>query len=447
MGVIQRKVGPYVAATLLSPKVERTVLAAAELRRKLGRRSHRVSYFHQADDPYSHLAAQLLSRLRENYQVEIDIHLVSAPDDAAAPERALLVAYSRKDAADVAPHYGLEFTDGGRQPGPHIVGRANRILASALSSSWAGELMGEVGRARGTHDEEALAALASAHGQTSGLEAEAVVADGTKLRAQLGHYLGATFYYGGRWYWGPDRLHYLENRLEALGLRRSGPGLLVEPPTVEAGPGSGQGFVLEYFASLRSPYTAIVADRVFGLAQRTGLALDIRPVLPMVMRGLPVPRAKRMYIMRDAKREADRFGIPFGRISDPVGRPVERALAVYPLALELGRQVDYLHSYFELVWSRGVDAGADAGLRRIVEGAGMSWEEARRRLTRDEWRTDAEDNRSVMFEMGLWGVPSFRLSGPEGQPPLCTWGQDRLWLLENEITRRAALADTAGSRA
>lgn len=77
----------------------------------------------------------------------------------------------------------------------------------------------------------------------------------------------------------------------------------------------------------------------------------------------------------------------------------------------------------------------------------MSWEEARRRLTRDEWRTDAEDNRSVMFEMGLWGVPSFRLSGPEGQPPLCTWGQDRLWLLENEITRRAALADTAGSRA
>ena len=42
--------------------------------------------------------------------------------------------------------------------------------------------------------------------------------------------------------------------------------------------------------------SAIVADRVFELAQRTGLALDIRPVLPMVMRGLPAPKVKRMYI-------------------------------------------------------------------------------------------------------------------------------------------------------
>jgi len=42
--------------------------------------------------------------------------------------------------------------------------------------------------------------------------------------------------------------------------------------------------------------------------------------------------------------------------------------------------------------------------------------------------------------MGLWGVPSYRVRGPAGEPDFVTWGQDRLRLVENEIRRRAALA-------
>jgi hypothetical protein len=44
----------------------------------------------------------------------------------------------------------------------------------------------------------------------------------------------------------------------------------------------------------------------------------------MVMRKLPVPRQKALAFVRDAAREARYHGIPFGRIADPVGRPVER---------------------------------------------------------------------------------------------------------------------------
>jgi 2-hydroxychromene-2-carboxylate isomerase len=40
-------------------------------------------------------------------------------------------------------------------------------------------------------------------------------------------------------------------------------------------------------------------------------------------------------------------------------------------------------------------------------------------------------------ELGLWGVPSFRLRGAGGEPDLCVWGQDRLWLIAAEIRRRA----------
>ena len=41
--------------------------------------------------------------------------------------------------------------------------------------------------------------------------------------------------------------------------------------------------------------------------------------------------------------------------------------------------------------------------------------------------------------MGLWGVSSYRLCGPEGEPDLEVWGQDRLWLVATEIRRRASL--------
>ena len=36
---------------------------------------------------------------------------------------------------------------------------------------------------------------------------------GRREREALGHYLGGTLYYAGEWYWGIDRLPYLEERL------------------------------------------------------------------------------------------------------------------------------------------------------------------------------------------------------------------------------------------
>lgn len=39
--------------------------------------------------------------------------------------------------------------------------------------------------------------------------------------------------------------------------------------------------------------------------------------------------------------------------------------------------------------------------------------------------------------LSLWGVPSYRLSGGEGEDDLAVWGQDRLWLIAAEIRRRA----------
>ena len=54
---------------------------------------------------------------------------------------------------------------------------------------------------------------------------------------------------------------------------------------------------------------------------------------------------------------------------------------------------------------------------------------ARDQLETDRWRAEAEANRAEMMALGVWGVPSFRVGD------VITWGQDRMWLIEDELKR------------
>jgi len=431
--LVSRALGAFTSAPLRDAR--RWV---AERRRRARGEPHRVLYFHQVDDPYSHLAAQLLDPLVARYDVAVEPQLVGPPPDAAAPERERLQAFARKDAADVAPGYGLAFPRCG-PPAPERVEYAQRLLAGVGPGDFAACSV-RVGSALWSGDAAALEALAR---EIPPLEADAtrsLLAAGSQRRARLGHYLGAMFHYGGEWYWSVDRLHHLERRLASLGARRPGsdptpiaprPDFREQPP-----PETSERLTLEFYPSLRSPYSYIALERVFALPQRYPLELRLRPVLPMVMRGLPVPRQKQLYIVLDTRREAEDAGVPFGRICDPVGRPVERGLALFPWARERGRAAELLLSFARGAFAEGIDAGTDAGLRRVVERAGLEWEPARQQLEASAWREELEANRKELLAMGLWGVPSFRLIGAAGAPDFCTWGQDRIWRVEEEIRRR-----------
>jgi len=140
----------------------------------------------------------------------------------------------------------------------------------------------------------------------------------------------------------------------------------------------------------------------------------------MVMRGLPVPAAKRRYIVSDAAREARLQDIPFGAIVDPVGMAAERALAIGMSLPADGSDVAFFRSFMTAVWAEGVDGASDKGLAYILEAAGLPGRLARV-VPEDGWRARAERNRQDMLLAGSWGVPTFRVSG------VTLWGQDRLW--------------------
>jgi hypothetical protein len=70
------------------------------------------------------------------------------------------------------------------------------------------------------------------------------------------------------------------------------------------------------------------SERSRKLIARSGVTAKLRPVMPMMMRGVSAPVAKQRYIVMDAARQARARGVPFGRIVDPFGEPVRRAFAM-----------------------------------------------------------------------------------------------------------------------
>ena len=400
-----------------------------DITRRFARRPRRVDFYFQVDDPYSYLLAQLLPELTARHQLEFAFHLVPPPEPDMNPEPERRTRYAVLDARALARRYQVDFpTAGPESVAPAAVVRANQLLARSRSFADQVEAACAVGDALWRGDDAALAATLD-HYSFVPADAVATITGPNRLeQARRGHYMGAMLYYLGDWYWGVDRLHYLEERLAAAG--SPGEPTLRRRPHLQPGNAVGAHnprLTLDYFFSFRSPYAYLALARTLDLAERYPLDLRIKPVLPMVMRKLKVPRAKTMYIVFDAKREADRLGIPFGRICDPVGLGVERCMAIFAHADAVGRGREFLLAATRGIWAEALDVADDGDLARIVASAGLDWSDACAALADSTWRAAAEANRSDLLAAGMWGVPSYRLGS------YIAWGQDRLELLEDEI--------------
>lgn len=396
-------------------------------KRKGGRMN--ADFFFQVDDPYGPLALPLLAALAARHNIALRLHLVPPPNAAAAPEANRLAALGARDAALLARALGLGAAATSIPSATQVV-RAQRIAAAALDQAQAADALIAIARACQSPDADArLDRLAETYGTRDAGSTEALMQAGAARRDACGHYLGSVTHFEGECYWGVDRLHYLETRLRAADGTTAPPlcpvldlGALPALPPAETPPR------LDFYLSFRSPYTLIAAERIGALAEAFGADLRLKFVLPMVMRGLPVPRAKRMYITLDTKREASRHRIRFGTIVDPVGLGVERGLAVLHQAIGHGRGLAFAQSFLRGAFADGIDMTGDAGLVKVAERAGVDAQTVRAGLADSSWRTVAEANRTDLFALGLWGVPSFQV---DDRPPW--WGQDRLWGVEDDL--------------
>ena len=399
-----------------------------------------IHYFHGVADPFSALAVQTLTTLADAYNVDIRCHIASGAQGDYIGDGERFDRWAFQDASDIASFYGLEWPALGSVATPSEFADA----LSALSS--AGTTLDFVSAAVRVFDSVASAAREDSNSasesdsrakitdQWIAFERGDAVAAGNKLRKSLGHYGAGMFYFEGQWYWGLDRLRVLERRLIAEGLATDGRGVIFPEPSADRLPDlTSSDAELEYFPSLRSPYTAIGHARVLDLIERSNVQVNVRVVMPMMMRGVPAPTAKGQAIMTDAAREGRYFGSPMGRIVDPFGEPIKKAYAFLPEIRQRGLLMPFVTEYLQAAWVEGVDVTRERGLKTVLQRAGCPADLAP--VAEPEWRNEVEQNLATMQEHDLWGVPSFRVTGG-GQPPFACWGQDRIWRVAKELMAR-----------
>jgi len=411
-----------VVEAVLSPRLAAARRRLADTVARVRPGSPTLTLYYQPGDAYSHLCAQLLPRLKQRLDVTLRVVIVPPSGDAtnAAPD--LGPAYAIVDAQRIAPAWRRTMPADACMPSESTRMAASRVLLAADGIDAFLEAEPRAAAALWRDDADALHELP----MRDAADTRARLQANAKERQRRGHYQGGMWYFRGDWYWALDRLSYLEARLRRLGRVRGQNPLVDFDPTKAELPAIGKPETLRFFYSFRSPYSYLAVARTGDLAGRYGIGLDIRPVLPMVMRGFKVPRIKRLYIVRDAKREADSLGVPFGRICDPLGGGVERCLGVFPQADRAGLGLAFLREAGRAVWSQGADIRNDTLWRGVLARAGLE----SGLVEGDSSDIDyAESNREALFGLGLWGVPSYQLGA------LTVWGQDRIWLLEEALRR------------
>ena len=398
-----------------------------ELKRKQTNSPHLLQIFICINDPYSYLLVQVLEDLSQRFNITIKLHTIYYFDTSMFPEKEMCEEYAFIDAGYIAKLYALKFPNAALDYSKHRIESYTQKLLEleTLSAPLASfnklftQFWSDI------HSTESVVELT--HNKQ--------LATNEALLKSLGHYMSAMIFYGGEWYWGIDRLDHLEQRLTTLKLNTNDSDVkynktykqLCNQLPANSIPLKWTNEPLVLYFSIRSPYSHLGLEHAIKLSRHYNVELIIKPVLPMLMRGLPVPNNKKMYIFHDTKREAQKHNINYGYVADPLGKGVERCYALYAYAQSEGKATEYLLAYAQAVNALGVRSETNSGLKKIIDRCGLDWQKALVFLDDNSWRIWAESNLKEMYSLGVWGVPSLKYKNT------VVWGQDRVFVIEDAI--------------
>jgi 2-hydroxychromene-2-carboxylate isomerase len=420
--------------------------AKEKLRVKEGR-PHTVFYFHSLSDPYAHLTIQVIKKLISNFNIVLEIFFISEPSENFIPEKTMYRKHCLKDSKEIAPFYGLIFE------AKEFYLKENEKLAYKILDHFSDinqddyiDLIFKVSSLLWDNNIAGLNAIIS---NLSDKERELLskkIIDinikGNKKIQSLEYYFSASFHYEGENYWGIDRLGYLEERLVELGLKKNNSHKNIVKKLEKSKFDSNQiikkdnSLILEFFPSLNSPYTYISFKRVERLIDNYPIKLLTKPVLPMLMRNMKIPTHKGKYILSDSAREGRKYGSIIKDIYSPIGSPANKAYSLFPIIDSYGLGFRYLEELTKASFFYGINIGNEEFLEKLSKDLGLPWDKIRVELNTDNWRSILEKNLKDMYSGNSWGVPSFKLTNFDNSNPYYQWGQDRIWLIENEIIDR-----------
>jgi len=421
--------------TFSSHEIHKNIRTSAEAKREKENRPHEVLYFHKVDDPYSHLTIHYIDKIKSSFDVVLKPILVGEENSEAVHEPSMYNIYCLDDAKRIAPFYGVEFS-AESYPSKELIDKSNSILTAVEDDNFS-EVAKKVSSALWDGDEESLNELTKHYAVTES-EVSKSLETGNKIRNEKDYYFGSAFYYEKELYWGVDRLHHLEDRLIELGAKTDLSNDSICSPNLSASSKleSEQKINLSFYPSLNSPYTYVSAKRVREMRDDYPINLITKPVLPMLMRNMTIPDIKGKYIISDAAREGRKHGYPMGSIYSPIGKPARKAYSLFPIIDEAGKGFEYIDELLKASFCDGINIGEDDYLESLVSQLGLDWPTINKDLNTKHWKKILDDNLKDMYAGNCWGVPSFKITDADGSNPFYVWGQDRMWLLKEEINRR-----------
>jgi 2-hydroxychromene-2-carboxylate isomerase len=442
--IIAKRLKGKAIAAWLGPTGDAARRVADRVRQKITSTPRKLELYFDIADPWSYLTAQAVSRLVQAYPVELEFHTITPPASDVDPAPTLRPKHAVRDAQYLAEYWDIEFP-GKKYPDPNIVRDVGTVLVRERPAADQLRAAIECGGALWQNDKKQVTTLLGKWGNESHGVVLPILNEAYSRLREAGHYQGGMIRYGGEWYWGIDRLPYLEAAL-AKDLGTDVAHVISPRPQSDRGPLklSDKPLTCEMWFSFRSPYSYLALEQIEDILAPYDIPLVLRPIAPMVTRGLQVPSIKRMYIVRDAKREADRLGINFGELCDPLGTGVDNCLAIVHWAIAQGKGMAFAKSAMRGIWTEARDVGEYVDLRVVVERAGLDWNGARAALEPArvaEAMKQATTYAADLAVIGLWGVPSFRVGD------FVAWGNDRLPLLADRLRRHALAAsapDTIG---
>ena len=404
-----------------------------EEKRQKANRSHTVYYFHEVNDPYSHLCAQILKPLTDHYEIDLVPLIVGKPPKSSTPETEMLMTHSIEDAVMIAPYYNLHFHPLTSEIDHQSIEVAQSILVNCDQSKFINTAV-RVGEALWSGNSDELHSMNDSKNHLNNNHLSSVIKKNNMTRKKMGHYFGGVFAYEGECYWGIDRLPHLEKRLTEVGAKKGDKeGTVMSKKYSVVNKKQWPELYLDIFWSGRSPYSYLAMKPLAELREKYNVELRYQIIQPMVMRGMKINPEKGLYIVKDCMRIANENSIPFGNIIDPVGEAVERCYSMFDYVRKNRKEEQYLHAFAKAVWAEGKHGYLTSTLKTIINKIDLDWEEAKTELDSTNWINETDKNRETLYKLGKWGPPTMSLSNSEGENLITVWGQDRIWLIEETI--------------
>ena len=374
------------------------------------------------NDPYSFMLIQVLPEMEKRFNIQFKLFLVYESVPGVTIDPKLMRTWAIKDANNIADQYQLKKIT--QQPtqeslftGQQMWQLRPKTLANAwklFQKTWFNEF-----------DDYYHASTPVINYQIKNL----------MRLVKLGHYLPSSIFIAGQWFVGIDRLEHLEKRLTNLGLAiddsisvyQKNNLIFADQSKKEFAANNDAPNAIEAFISLRSPYSYIGLLQAEKLSQHYQVPLKIKPLLPLVMRGLTITENKERYAVFDASREAKKLDIPFTGITDPLGQGIFNAFQIFSYAEQQNKELDFIKSAFNAIYFDGLDLSHKSVIASLCKKHDLDYEKALAYNNEHDWQQWSDYNQSTLDSMGLWGAPCFRYKN------VVCWGQDRLAQIEQAI--------------